>query len=150
MLWQTDFIFCVIFILTNLCQECKIRNKYLSLIFAFTMSPLLVLNKRLICIIHTSNRISGGDRSDKRETFMPVLLSQFPQQEHIPMFLNLEQTFVRSNQHKVSPMPVQIFEGVNTTKVQTRRWKTIFKITKAIFQIKNKASLKCHHLQKVS
>ena len=137
MLWQTDFIFCVIFILTNLCQKCKIRNKYLSLIFAFTMSPLLVLNKRLICIIHTSNRISGGDRSDKRETFMPVLLSQFPQQEHIPMFLNLEQTFVRSNQHKVSPMPVQIFEGVNNTKVQTRRWDMILKITKAIFQIKN-------------
>ena len=137
MLWQTDFIFCVIFILTNLCQKCKIRNKYLSLIFAFTMSPLLVLNKRLICIIHTSNRISGGDRSDKRETFMPVLLSQFPQQEHIPMFLNLEQTFVRSNQHKVSPMPVQIFEGLNTTKVRTRRQNMIFDITKAIFQIKN-------------
>ena len=137
MLWQTDFIFYIIFILTNLCQKCKIRNKYLSLIFAFTMSPLLVLNKRLVCIIHKSNRISGGDRSDKRETFMPVLLSQFPQQEHIPMFLNLEQTFVRSNQHKVSPMPVQIFEGLNTTKVQTRMQNVTFHITKTIFQIKN-------------
>ena len=27
---------------------------------------------------HTINRISGGDWSDKRETFMSVLLSQFP------------------------------------------------------------------------
>ena len=137
MLWQTDFIFYIIFILTNLCQKCKIRNKYLSLIFAFTMSPLLVLNKRLICIIHTSNRISGGDRSDKRETFMPVLLSQFPQQEHIPMFVNLQQTFIRRNYHKVSPMPVQIFEGLNTTKVQTRMQNVTFHITKTIFQIKN-------------
>ena len=137
MLWRTDFILGVIFILTNLCQKCKIRNKYLSLIFGFTMSPLLVLKKGLVCIIHTSNRISGGDRSDKRDTFMPLLLSQFPQQEHIPMFVNLEQTFIRSNQHKVSPMPVQIFECLNTTKVQSRTQNVTFHTTKAIFQIKN-------------
>ena len=31
--------------------------------------------QRLFHIIYTINRISGGDRSDKRQTFMPLLLS---------------------------------------------------------------------------
>ena len=93
-LWQTDFILGVIFVLTNLCQDFKIRNKYLSLIFTIIMSPLHVLNtseimkwsiscktascfQRLVYIIDTINRILGGDRSDKRETFISALYALY-------------------------------------------------------------------------
>ena len=35
------------------------------------------------------NKISGGDQSEKRQTFSPMLLSQFQQHEHNSMFLYL-------------------------------------------------------------